>query len=184
MRLKTVIALIVVSLLFVIFSLKIFINPKSIIDKSVVTELNLEKYLGTWYEIARYNHRFELGLVGVTAKYSMCDDGKIRVENSGYKGSLDGRRSMAVGKGKIPNPKGEPAKLKISFFWVFYGDYYVLDLDENYQWALIGSSSDDYLWILSRTPQISDDLYNSLTKKIENRGYDVSKLIKVKQGSL
>ena len=156
-------------------------SSKSIIDKRVVTELNLEKYLGTWYEIARYDHRFERGMVGVTANYSMRDDGKIKVINSGYQGSFSGEYKEAIGKAKIPNPEEEPAKLKVSFFWIFYGDYYVLELDEDYQWVVIGSSSDKYLWILSRNPHISEDLYEELIKKIESRGYDSSKLIKVAQ---
>ncbi len=149
------------------------------IDKTVVKQIDVNRFLGTWYEISRFDHRFERGLVGVTADYSLRDDGKIKVVNSGYKGSLDGKFSQAVGKAKIPNPESEPAKWKVSFFWFFYGDYYVLDLDQDYQWALIGSSSDQYLWILSRTPQIEEALYQKLLDKLSKRGYDVSKLIRL-----
>ncbi|QIA06496.1 lipocalin family protein [Draconibacterium halophilum] len=156
-------------------------GQKQTIDNSVVEELNLQRYLGTWYEIARYDHRFERGLVGVTANYSMRPDGKIKVVNSGYKNTLDGEYTESVGKAKIPDPVNEPAKLKVSFFWFFYGDYYVMELDEDYQWAVIGSSSDKYLWILSRTPQMNPDVYNDLLQRIANRGYDTSELIKVKQ---
>jgi len=154
------------------------------LDKIVVKELDLQKYLGTWYEIARYDHRFERGLVGVTATYSMRNDGKIKVVNSGYKKSLDGQFSQAVGKAKIPDPVNNPAKLKVSFFWFFYGDYFVLDLDKDYHWALIGSSSDKYLWILSRKPQMEKELYDKLLDKLQKRGYDISKLIKVEQKKL
>ncbi len=156
-------------------------SQKQMIDNSVVKELDLQKYLGTWYEIARYDHRFERGLVGVTANYSMRPDGKIKVVNSGYENTLDGEYSEAIGKAKIPDPVNEPAKLKVSFFWIFYGDYYVLELDEDYQWAVIGSSTDKYLWILSRTPQMKPEVYNDLLKRIADRGYDTSELIKVKQ---
>ncbi|AHW59565.1 lipocalin [Draconibacterium orientale] len=156
-------------------------GQKHMIDNSVVKELDLQKYLGTWYEIARYDHRFEQGMVGVKANYSLRDDGKIRVVNSGYKNTLDGEYSEAIGKAKIPDPENEPAKLKVSFFWIFYGDYYVLELDKDYQWAVIGSSSDKYLWILSRSPQMSPEIYNDLLKRITDRGYDTSALIKVKQ---
>jgi lipocalin len=156
-------------------------TQKTMIDKTVVKELNIQKYLGTWHEIARYNHSFERGLVGVTANYSLREDGKIKVLNSGYKNSLEGKFSQAIGKAKIPDPINNPAKLKVSFFLFFYGDYYVLELDKDYQWALIGSSSDKYLWILSRKPQIENALYNELLHKLQNRGYDVSKLIKVEQ---
>lgn len=156
-------------------------SQKGKIDKSVVQELDLNKYLGKWYEIARFDHRFERGLVGVSASYSFRPDGKIKVLNSGYKNTLNGTYSEAIGKAKIPDPKNEPAKLKVSFFWIFYADYFVLELDSEYQWAVIGSSSDKYLWILSRTPQISEELYAKLLKKIEKRGYNTSKLIRVEQ---
>ncbi len=150
------------------------------IDKSVVKHLDIEKYLGTWYEIARFDHKFERGLVGVTATYSMRDDGKIKVVNRGFKGSLEGKLSEAVGKAKIPNPD-EPAKLKVSFFLFFYGDYYVMELDEDYQWAVIGSSSDKYLWILSRSPQMDEKIYSGILENLKNRGYDLTGLIKVPQ---
>lgn len=157
---------------------------KAKIDKTVVNSLDIERYLGTWYEIARYDHSFERGMVGVTAQYSMRNDEKIKVLNSGYKNELDGQYSVAIGKAKIPDPENAPGKLKVSFFWIFYGDYFVLELDEDYQWAIIGSSSDKYLWVLSRTPQISDVLYNELLTRIKARGYDTSLLIKVKQKDL
>ena len=150
------------------------------IDKTVVKELELDKYLGTWFEIARYDHSFERNLVGVTATYSMRDDGKIKVVNAGYKNTLDGEKSEAVGKAKIPNQK-EPSKLKVSFFWIFYGDYFVMELDPDYQWAVIGSSSDKYLWILSRVPHMDPILYKQLLDNLTTRGYDVSKLIEVPQ---
>lgn len=150
------------------------------IDKTVVKELDLEKYLGTWYEIARYPHSFEKGLVGVTATYSMRKDGKIKVVNKGFKNRLTGKESISIGKAKIPN-KNEPAKLKVSFFWFFYGDYFVMELDENYQWAVVGSDSDKYLWILSRTPQMDDETYMMLLDRIKARGYSLNKLIKVEQ---
>lgn len=155
-------------------------SQNTMIDKTVVKELNLEKYLGTWYEIARFDHKFERGLEGVSANYSMREDGKIKVLNSGYKGSLDGKKSEAVGKAKIPNPE-VPSKLKVSFFLFFYGDYFVMELDKDYQWAVIGSSSDNFLWILSRTPQMDADIYKKLLKNLTDRGYDVNKLIKVQQ---
>lgn len=155
-------------------------SQDSMIDKTVVKDLNIDKYLGKWYEIARFDHRFERGLVGVTATYSYRKDGKIKVINRGYKNNLDGELSEAIGKAKIPNVN-EPSKFKVSFFLFFYGDYYVLDLDKDYQWAIVGSSSDKYLWILSRTPQIEESLYSSLLDKMKKRGYDISKFIKVVQ---
>lgn len=149
-------------------------------NKTVVKNLDIQRYLGTWYEIARYDHRFERGLVGVTATYTMKDDGSLKVVNRGYKNNLNGKASEVIGKAKIPNPQ-EPAKLKVSFFWFFYGDYYVLELDNDYQWAVVGSKSDKYLWILSRSPQMDPDLYQSILKRLLARGYDTTQLIKVPQ---
>ena len=147
-------------------------------NTSTVKELDLQRYLGTWYEIARFDHRFERGLAGVTATYSMRDDGKIRVLNQGYKNTLDGELSVAEGKAKLT---GEPGRLKVSFFWIFYADYFVMELDENYKWALIGSKSDKYLWILSRTPKLEESVKKLILEKAQNRGYDTSKLIWVEQ---
>ena len=173
--------LIVAILVVVGVVLRSFKMQKSKIDKTVVKTLDLDRYLGTWYEIARYDHRFERGLVGVTANYSMRDDGKIKVINSGYKDSLTGKYSEATGKAKIPDPVNEPAKLRVSFFWNFYGDYFVLELEENYKWAIIGSGSDKYLWILSRSPKMDNTEYEECLDKLRKRGYDVSKLIEVQQ---
>ena len=150
------------------------------IDTKTVDNLDINRYLGTWYEIARFPHSFEKNLVGVTATYSLRDDGKIKVVNQGYKGSLDGELSRAVGKAKIPDPD-VMSKLKVSFFLFFYGDYYVLELGEDYQYAMIGSSTPDYFWILSRTPRMDDETYRMLLSKAEKRGYDLSRLIEVEQ---
>lgn len=178
------IALIVISLIIIGISFISCKTQKSMIDNTVVKELDHNKYLGKWYEIARYDHSFERGLIGVTANYSWRDDGKIRVVNSGYKNSFDGKFSQAVGKAKIPDPENEPAKLKVSFFLFFYGDYFVMELDKDYQWAVIGSSSDKYLWILSRNPQMEKEMYAELLNRLTKRGYDVSSLIKVEQKPL
>lgn len=150
------------------------------IDQTTVKELELNRYLGRWYEIARFPHSFERNLVGVTASYSLRNDGMIEVLNEGFKGTLDGERSKAKGKAKLPN-KLEPGKLKVSFFWIFYVDYYVLELDENYQYAMIGSKSDKYFWILCRTPQMDTAVYNGLLGKARKRGYNLEKLYKVPQ---
>lgn len=169
------------SLIFIILFLLNCTNTNSqMIDKTTVKELDLNRYLGTWYEIARFPHSFEKNLVGVTATYSLRDDGKIKVLNQGYKNTLDGELSVAEGKAKIPN-KADPGKLKVSFFWIFYADYNVLELDENYQYVMIGSSSPKYFWILSRTPQMAPDVYEMLLEKARKRGYNLEKLYKVPQ---
>ena len=151
------------------------------IDQTTVKALDLNRYLGKWYEIARFPHSFEKNLVGVTATYRLKEDGMIEVLNEGFKNTLDGEHSQAIGKAKIPN-KLEPGKLRVSFFWIFYADYFVLELDEeNYQYAMIGSSSDKYFWILCRTPQMDETVYNMLLDKARKRGYHLEKLYKVPQ---
>jgi apolipoprotein D and lipocalin family protein len=153
-------------------------QPNQIIRSDFPFELN--KYLGTWYEVARFDHPFERGLQGVTATYSLKPDGKIKVLNQGYKNSLKGKLSIAVGKAKLTNPK-TPRNLLVSFFWIFYAPYNILEIDPDYQYALIGSNSYKYLWILSRTPQMDEKTYNMLLDKAKARGYDTRKLIKVLQ---
>ena len=151
-------------------------------DQTIKSGFNfdLQKYLGTWYEIARFDHSFERGLVGTTATYSLRKDGKIKVLNQGYKNSLDGKLKTAIGKAKITSPE-TPRNLKVSFFLNFYAPYNILELDANYQYVLIGSNSSKYLWILSRTPQMDSTIYNMLIGKAKARGYDTRKLIKVQQ---
>ena len=167
-------------LFLILFSFTNSIAQNTKIDKTVVEDFDIQKYLGTWYEIARYDHYFERDLVGVTANYSFRSDGKLNVINRGYENNLNGKKTEAIGKAKIPN-KNIAAKLKVSFFWFFYADYFVLELDKNYQWAIVGSKSDKYLWILSRTPQISKTQYQYLLNLITKRGYSTKDLILVKQ---
>lgn len=147
-------------------------------DSTPVSRLDLQRYLGTWYEIARFDHKFERGLTDATAEYSIREDGMIRVVNSGWK---DGEKKVAEGKAKCPDPVGNPAHLRVSFFLFFYGDYNVMYIDPDYTHVLIGSKSDKYLWILSRTPQIDESVRTALLDEATRRGYDTSKLIWVDQ---
>lgn len=149
-------------------------------DVATVDSLDLDRYLGKWYEIARFDHKFERNLVGSTAEYSYRDDGLIRVVNSGYKNTLDGEFKQSEGKARRPNAD-EPGKLEVAFFGNFYGDYYVLELADDYRYALVGSKTDKYLWILSRTPALADEDYNFLMQRIKDRGYNADKLIWVEQ---
>lgn len=150
------------------------------INMKTVEKVDLKRYMGVWYEIARFNHSFEKGMVGVTATYTLKENGKVDVLNQGYKDSLSGKLKRAKGFAKIPNPN-EPGRLKVYFFWPFGGEYLILDLDENYQNVLIGTSSKKYMWILSRTPQMDDLTYSRLLEKANSLGFDISKLIKVPQ---
>ncbi|MDE6647298.1 MAG: lipocalin family protein [Prevotella sp.] len=145
------------------------------VDNSVVSELDLQRFLGTWYEIARFDHRFERGMEQTKANYVLRDDGDIDVLNTGIK---DGELQTAEGKAKLTDV---PAVLRVSFFGPFYSDYRVMLVDSDYQYALIGSGSDEYLWILSRTPQLSDSIKTLILDEAQHRGYDTKQLIWVKQ---
>jgi len=158
-------------------------SSKNIKKMQLVEKVNLDRFIGKWYEIARFPHSFEEGLVGVTATYEQMDKGKIKVINEGYKDSFDGEHKKAIGKAKVAK-SGNPAHLRVSFFWFFYADYLILQLGENYDYALIGSTSDKYLWILSRSPQMDEDTYTMLVQKAKDKGYDTSKLSLVPQKSV
>ncbi|MEG1794410.1 MAG: lipocalin family protein [Rikenellaceae bacterium] len=141
----------------------------------VVKSFDLNRYLGKWYEIARFDVPFERGLTSVWADYSLRSDGNVNVLNTGV--DKKGVRKAIVGKAKVPD-KNNPAHLKVSFFWIFYSDYLVLDIDqENYSYSLVGSKKDKYLWILSRTPHLEKETIDMIIKKAQNMGYDTSKLM-------
>lgn len=145
------------------------------VDNSTVKSLDLNRYLGYWYEVAKYDHYFERGLDYAMAHYTMRDDGKIDVLNTGIK---DGRAKDAKG---IARTTSVPGLLRVSFFGPFYSDYRVMMLDENYQYALVGGSTNKYLWILSRTPQLDEETKALIIAEADRRGYETSRLIWVKQ---
>lgn len=150
------------------------------VDNSTITAFDLDRYLGKWYEIARYDHSFERGLVGSTAMYTLRDDGKVKVLNSGHLNTLDGPYKESVGKARA-RKNGMPGQLEVSFFGPFYGDYDILELAPDYSYSVVGSSSPKYLWILSRTPQLSTATKDKILRNLRHRGYDTSKLIWVEQ---
>ena len=149
-------------------------------DNSPVSQFDLSKYLGTWYEIARFDHSFERGMDNVIAEYLLREDGKIDVVNSGWK---DGKFKVADGKAKQPDPLSDPAHLEVSFFLFFYSDYNVMMIDDDYQIALVGSKSPKYLWILSRTPYVTDSVMDLVLEEASSRGYDINNLIWVDQSA-
>lgn len=150
------------------------------VDNSTIVSFDLDQYLGKWYEIARYDHSFERDLVGCTAEYSLRDDGKIKVTNGGYLKTLNGDYKESVGKAKA-RKNGTPGQLQVSFFGPFYGDYDILELAPDYSYSVVGSSSPKYLWILSRTPQMSKTTKDKILRNLRQRGYDTGKLIWVEQ---
>jgi len=142
----------------------------------VVGSVDLSRYAGRWYEIARLPNRFEKKCVdSVTATYTLRSDGKVGVVNRCRK--ANGEYTTASGKAKIVDKKTN-AKLKVTFFWPFYGDYWILDLGSNYEYAVVGAPNRDYLWILSRTPQLDEQLYQGLLTKMAARGFDTERMIR------
>ena len=148
-------------------------GPK--VDNAPIAALDLNRYLGEWYEIARFDHSFERGIEQAKAVYTLNEDDTIKVVNSGIK---DGKPKTAIGKGKRTET---PALLRVSFFGPFYADYRVMKIDTDYTYALVGSGGADYLWILSRTRVLPDAAKNELLADAKRRGYDTDKLIWVKQ---
>lgn len=146
----------------------------------VVPHLDLEKYLGTWYEIASIPYGPQKNCVAVTATYSSRKDGGIEVVNRCRVGTLDGRHRSIRGKAWVVDPATN-AKLKVSFFWPFSGDYWVIELDPEYRYAVVGHPSRDYLWVLSRSPRMEEAMYRKLLRKVERKGYDVNRLVKTPQ---
>ena len=145
------------------------------LNKKTISTLDLSRYLGEWFEIARFDNFFERGMEKTKAIYKLREDGYVIVRNSGVK---SGRIKTANGKAKSTN---NSALFRVSFFWPFYADYRVLYIDSDYQYALVGSGSANYLWILSRTPQLTADVKSILLNEATRRGYDVSKFIWIKQ---
>ncbi|MCQ2182843.1 MAG: lipocalin family protein [Bacteroidales bacterium] len=140
-----------------------------------VSELNLDKYLGRWYEIARYDHIFERGMQKTTAEYTLMPDGTVKVVNKGEKG---GKIKTSTGVARLTD---QPGVLKVSFFRPFWSDYRILMLGPDYEYVLVGSNSSKFLWILSRTPFLSDQTVGNIMNEIAFRDYDSSKLIWVEQ---
>jgi len=134
--------------------------------------------MGTWYEIARFDHSFEKGLKCVSANYTLREDGRVTVLNKGVKEDSNENKS-AKGIAKIPD-MNFPGILKVSFFRPFWGNYYIIDLDEDYKWVLVGEPSRKYLWVLSREKTMNKEIYSSLLKTAEENGFDISKLLQIK----
>lgn len=148
-----------------------------------VNQFELNRYLGKWYEIARFDHSFERGLSQVTANYSMREDGGVRVINRGYH-AQNGEWEQAEGRAYFVQ-SDTVGHLKVSFFGPFYASYVIAELDQTeYRYSLVTGPDRDYLWILSRTPTMQEEEFNQLLKTATELGFDVNKLIKVSQESI
>ncbi|HEX8925343.1 MAG TPA: lipocalin family protein [Terriglobales bacterium] len=150
-------------------------------DIKTVPTVDLQRYVGRWYEVARYPNRFEKKCDrNITAEYSIRSDGKISVVNSCTE--RDGNRNVARGWAKVAD-RNTNAKLRVTFFWPFFGDYWIVDLGRDYEYAVVSEPGRKYLWILSRTPQMSAAQFGDITQRLRDGGFDTSKLIRVQNSS-
>jgi len=152
-------------------------NPEA--PMRVVPSVDLTRYAGKWYEIARLPNRFQRDCASdTTASYTLRPDGKITVVNACR--TSEGKAKTATGTARLASDKEPKSKLKVSFFWPFYGNYWIIDLDPDYQWAVVGEPGRKYFWILSREPRLDDTLYQQVLDRAKQQGYDVSRLIKTR----
>ena len=141
----------------------------------VVENVELDRYTGRWYEIARYPNRFERGCVGVTADYTLRADGRITVVNTCFEGALDGPVRTIEGVARVVDPVTN-AKLAVTFFPPFEGPYWILELGADYEYAVVGEPGRDFLWILSREPSLDPVLYEDILTRLPALGYDPNRL--------
>lgn len=140
-----------------------------------VPHVDLQKYTGTWYEIARYPHSFQKGCVDSRADYELRDDGRIGVVNQCRRDTPAREVRRVSGTARVVDNVSN-ARLQVSFFWPFWGEYWIIDLDSDYRWAVVGHPSRNYLWILSRTPKMEEAVYRELVSRLPAQGYDPLKL--------
>jgi apolipoprotein D and lipocalin family protein len=140
-----------------------------------VHQVDLERYTGTWYEIASFPQSFQRGCAGTTATYTLRADGDIDVLNRCRDGSLDGKERSAHGRARVVDSSTN-AKLEVSFFGPFWGDYWIVDLGPDYEYAVVGHPGRDFLWILSRTPAMEPERYASILRGLQAQGYQTERL--------
>jgi apolipoprotein D and lipocalin family protein len=144
-----------------------------------VDSVDLQRYAGDWYEIARYPNRFQRDCDSdVHVRYMLQGSGKLSIRNECRK--ANGKPDIANGTAKVVDRKSS-AKLKVTFFWPFYGDYWIIDLDPRYRYAVVGEPGRKYLWILSRSKELDQESYQHILQRAAENGYDTSKLVKTKQ---
>jgi len=137
--------------------------------------VDLNRYAGKWYEIASFPQRFQKGCHCTTAKYTTTDKGYVIVENRCNKGSVNGKQSYIKGKAFVKKNSGN-AKLKVQFFWPFRGKYWIIDLADDYSYAVVSHPNRKYLWILSRTPQMPEEIFREILSRLIEKNFDLSNL--------
>lgn len=140
-----------------------------------VPSVDLKKYSGKWYEIASYPQKFQKGCHCTTAEYTLTDKDYVIVENRCNRDSVNGKESYIKGKAFVEKNSGN-AKLKVQFFWPFRGKYWIIDLADDYSYAVVSHPNREYLWILSRTPKMKTEVYAQILEKLKEKGFDLAKL--------
>ncbi len=145
-----------------------------------VRHVDLNRYVGTWYEIAAFPQRFQRGCTATTATYTLRPGGDLDVLNRCRKGAPDGEERSARGRARVVD-RATGARLEVSFFRPFWGDYWIIDLADDYSYAVVGHPSRDYLWILSRTPQMSEETYHGIVTRLQGQAYETARLVRTLQ---
>jgi len=146
-------------------------------ELTTVSFVDLSRYMGRWYEIARLPQSFQKDCTAVTADYRLLESGRVEVINKCRKKTIDGREVTAKGRARVVD-KATNSKLEVSFFWPFWGDYWIFELGQNYEYAVVGSPDKGSLWVLSRTSKMDEQLLKDLLDKKQRQGFDISKMIK------
>ena len=155
-------------------------SPMSSQTLQTVPNVDLKRYAGKWHEIASYPQRFQKGCHCTTAEYTLSDKGYVIVENRCNRDSVNGKQSYIKGKAFVDANTGN-AKLKVQFFWPFKGKYWIIDLADDYSYAVVSHPNKKYLWILSRTPIMNEDVYQQILFRLKEKGFDLTKLQKTIQ---
>lgn len=145
-----------------------------------VAHVELSRYLGTWYEIASFPQGFQRGCTATTATYTLLADGDIQVRNRCREGSIEGAERSSLGRARVVD-RSTNAKLEVSFFGPFWGAYWIIDVSDDYSYAVVGHPGRDYLWILSRTPTMADATFSAIIDRLRAQGYETSRLVRTLQ---
>lgn len=163
-----------IQFLYLIFSTMI-LNKANSQTLETIKSVDLNKYAGKWYEIASYPQRFQIGCHCTTAEYTLSEKGYVIVENRCNRDSINGKQSYIKGKAFVEKNSGN-AKLKVQFFWPFKGKYWIIDLADDYSYAVVSHPSRNYLWILSRTPKMDENIYEEILYRLKGKNFDLAKL--------
>lgn len=145
-----------------------------------VPNVDLKKYCGKWFEIASYPQRFQKGCHCTTAEYTLTDKDYVIVENRCNRDSVSGKKSYIKGKAFIEKNTGN-AKLLVQFFWPFKGKYWIIDLADDYSYAVVSHPNKKYLWILSREPKMNEEIYLQIISRLKQKGFDLTKIQRTTQ---